>query len=62
MEDAHALVDPEACETQVIRTIVCGVGLHDVLDDLREVSQVELIVELLGCGHELGGVSYSDEG
>jgi len=28
--------------------------LHNVLDDLGEVAQVELVVELAGSGHELG--------
>ena len=53
VEDAHALVDPESGKSEVIATIVSGIGLHHVLDDFREVSQVELVVELSGSGHEL---------
>lgn len=35
--------------------------LHHVLNDLREVTQVELVVELLGSGHELRRVRQLSE-
>jgi hypothetical protein len=62
MEYTHALVNPESGESQIVSTIVCGVGLHQVLDDLGEITQVELVMELLGSGHKLGRVSNLSEG
>ena len=54
VEDSHAFVDPESGEVEVVTSVVSGVGRHAVLDNLGEVTQVELVMELLGSGHELG--------
>jgi len=62
VENTHALVDPQASETQVIASVVLRICLHNVLDDLGEVSQVELVVEFLGSGHKLGRVGNGNEG
>jgi len=62
MEYTHALVNPESSQSQIVSTVVCGVGLHNVLDDLGEITQVELVMELPGSGHELRRVSDLSEG
>jgi len=55
-------MNPQSCKIEVPSTIVSGIGLHHVLNDLGEVTQVELIVELLGGGHKLRGVGQLCEG
>ena len=56
-----ALVSPHTCETKRVLGVGRVLDLQQVLDDLGEVTQVELVVELLGGGHELGRQRDAEE-
>lgn len=69
-KDSSALVNPKLGNLQGVFAVIVFVGHHNTFSDLRELSQVKLVMEFLGgrieegvSGHALiefdGGVDYS---
>jgi hypothetical protein len=59
--NAMALVGPHTNELKGLAFENVRLGVHQVHCDLGEVTQVELVVELAGCGHELWASSDHSE-
>jgi hypothetical protein len=58
LPDSVALVSPHSSKTKLVTLVDVGLSLQDVLDNLGEISQVELIMELLSSRHELRRVGH----
>lgn len=61
LPDTVALVSPHADQTERIAFIQSSLRKHHVLDNIGEVSQVELVMELLSGRHELRSVCHRSE-
>jgi hypothetical protein len=61
LPDSVALVSPHSGETFRITLVDAGYSLQHVLNNLGEISQVELIMELSSSGHELRRVGHLHE-
>lgn len=59
--DSVALMDPHSHKSKLVVLVKIWLGQHEVLNNLGEVSQVELVMELHSSRHELRRVGNGQE-